>query len=252
MRPTARAAATAGPKPNAAPGHEVVIGGWTTTSGHLRSLLVGVHRGRHLIHLGRVGTGFGQDKAQSLLPALKALAAKQNSLHRARRADAGVRRALDQARAGRRDRVRRLDRGRAWCARQLSRDCARTSRPTKSRRKSRRERRPPSSTPKPAAVRPRPGKPARRRPTCSGSGKAVVMGVTISHPDKALWPERTAAGPVTKLDLAHYLRGGRRLDAAAHLKGRPCSIIRAPDGIGGRAASSSATPCRACRTCSTG
>ena len=40
-------------------GHEVVIGGWRTTSGKFRSLLVGVHRGDHLVYVGRVGTGFG-------------------------------------------------------------------------------------------------------------------------------------------------------------------------------------------------
>ncbi len=59
-------------------GHEVVIGGWSGDEGHLRSLFVGVHRGRHLVHLGRVGTGFGQDTARRLLARLKSLAAKQN------------------------------------------------------------------------------------------------------------------------------------------------------------------------------
>ena len=43
-------------------GHEVVIGGWTHEAGQLRSLLVGVHRGEQLVHVGRVGTGFGRDK----------------------------------------------------------------------------------------------------------------------------------------------------------------------------------------------
>ena len=54
-------------------GHEVVIGGWSGSATNLRSLVVGVHRGDHLIHTGRVGTGFNARNAGDLLKKLNGL-----------------------------------------------------------------------------------------------------------------------------------------------------------------------------------
>ena len=55
----------------------------------------------------------------------------------------------------------------------------------------------------------------------------VVAGITISNPQKELWPG------VTKLDLARYyeMAAERMLP---HVQGRPISMVRAPDGINGQ------------------
>jgi bifunctional non-homologous end joining protein LigD len=60
----------------------------------------------------------------------------------------------------------------------------------------------------------------------------VVAGVTLSNPDKVLWPASDGRDAITKADLARYY------DMAAdrilpHVADRPVSIIRAPEGIGG-------------------
>ena len=209
--------------------HEVVVGGWSETNGKFRSLLGGVFRDGALVYVGRIGTGFGASTVERLMPKLKAHAQAKSPF-----AKKG---------APPRDRaVRWLDpvlvaeiEFAGWSADGAVRQAA---------FKGLREDKPAAEVVADAPARPtaplaepapteRTAAPERAQQSKGKSGKVVVMGVTLSHPDKALWPDASDGEPVTKRDLALYLEavGAWMLP---HLEGRPCSIIRAPDGIAGQ------------------
>jgi bifunctional non-homologous end joining protein LigD len=198
-------------------GHEVVIGGWSTTAGKFRSLLVGVHRGDHLIHVGRVGTGYSADKMKRLMPRLKEMATKESPFtgQGAPRRAAGVHWLKPEL-------VAEIEFA-GWTGdgmvRQASFKGLRADKPAQDVQ---------AETPKANKKLAEP-KAAKAAPARSS---AVVLNIPISHPEKALWPDAGDGKPVTKLELARYYESiGDWM--MPHIEGRPCSVVRAPDGIEG-------------------
>jgi bifunctional non-homologous end joining protein LigD len=218
-------------------GHEVVLGGWKTTSGKFRSLMAGVHRGDHLAFVGMVGTGFGQDTVRRIMPALKAAASDKSPF--------GGKDAPRKARDVhwlKPELVAEIEFA-GWTdggnIRQAAFKGLRKDKPADEVKAEEVKAEEPTMTriAKPAAAKTA-AKSAKtsnssKTPAKPAAGKsAEVMGVIISKPDKELWPDAGDGKAVTKLDLARYYEavGGWMI---GHLKGRPCSVVRAPDGING-------------------
>ncbi len=204
-------------------GHEVVIGGYAKTDGRFRSLLVGVYRSTHLVYVGRVGTGFGAKKVASLLAKLK-----QAEVEKSPFTGIGAPKKGSEIVWVKPELVAEIEFA-GWTADGLVRQAAfkglRDDKPAIEVKADKPAS--PAKTPTPEATR-------TFKSTLSRKGqKAEIMGVLISSPDKPLWPDAGDGEPVTKEDLARYYEavGTWLID---HIRGRPCSIIRAPDGIAGQ------------------
>ncbi|MBC7984449.1 MAG: DNA ligase D [Candidatus Obscuribacterales bacterium] len=221
-------------------GHEVVVGGWTHQGGQLRSLLVGVHRGKHLVHVGRVGTGFGREKVSLLMKRLQPLASDTNpfSGENAPRKGAEIRWVKPELVAE----VEFAGWTGAGNVRQAAFKGLREDKPAAeveaepapAEKVDLKEPVMKASNRKSAAAKKSsaPAKEISKTTRANASESSVVLGVTISKPDKALWTDDGAGKPVTKIELARYFETvGEWL--MPHIKGRPCSIIRAPDGVSG-------------------
>jgi bifunctional non-homologous end joining protein LigD len=210
-------------------GHEVVIGGYTSRQGTVRSLLVGVHRDERLVYVGRVGTGFGRRVAGPLQTALRRVRVNASpfSGELAPRAEPDVRWVKPEL-------VAEIEFA-GWTDSGMVRQAAfkglradkaaasvQAERPARLRR-----------TDVPALPRKTQGtrRAAAAEPPAEGEGEDTVLGVRISQPHKSLWPDAGDGRPVGKLEFARYFESiGEWM--IAHIEGRPCSLVRAPDGIG--------------------
>ncbi len=211
-------------------GHEVVIGGWTTTGQAFRSLIVGVYKDGELVHVGRVGTGFGRDTVAKLLPRLEAHARETSPFggQGAPRGGANVH-WVDPVLVAEIEFAGFTGDG---AVRQAAFKGLREDKPAQAV-----EAEAPATVEDAELAQPSARSSARSSAQSSAKparkgGKAQVLGVAISNPDKPLWPDAGDGAPGTKLDLADYFEavGPWMLP---HIQGRPCSVIRAPDGIGG-------------------
>jgi bifunctional non-homologous end joining protein LigD len=208
-------------------GQEVVLGGWTCEAGTLRSLLAGVNRDGYLQYVGRIGTGYTRKIAEELSRKLKGLATNESPFRGedAPPRDKNVRWVKPKL-------VAEIEFA-GWTDGGMIRQAAfkglRLDKPAQE-----------VVLERPAAVGHGAGTASRslaagtrRSSSRTGPPTGLVMGVTISKPDKALWPDANDAQPVTKLDLAHYYESVGAV-MLPHIEGRPCSLVRAPDGIGGQ------------------
>jgi bifunctional non-homologous end joining protein LigD len=228
-------------------GQEVVLGGWTTEGGTLRSLLAGVHRDGRLAYVGRIGTGFGRDAVKTVLPKLQKLTREKSPFSGVNAppkesnvrwlkptllaeiefegwTDSGM---IRQASFKGLREDKDADDVVAESPVAPSAVPARSGAVAVKRARASSRAASPSRTGTPS----RTASKARTKSAPAATGPMAVFGVTISHPDKALWPDAGDGKPVSKLDLAHYYEqvGEWMLP---HLAGRPCSLVRAPNGIG--------------------
>ena len=201
---------------------EVVIGGWSSEGGtRFRSLLVGVRKGEGLRYLGRVGTGYGEAVTKMLLPALKAAAADRSPF-----TGVGAPKAAKDVHWLRPVLVAEVEHGGYTETGSLRQAAFKGLREDKTAHE---------VTEAPQAPTETGGRltsPARATKGHSAPGRVVVAGVTLSSPDKVLWPGHDGHPPITKADLARYYEAAAER-ILPHVRDRPTSIIRAPEGIGG-------------------
>jgi bifunctional non-homologous end joining protein LigD len=192
-------------------GQEVVIGGWSDTAGKFRSLLVGTYRDGKLHYMGRVGTGYNARTAAELTARFKPLA-------RASSPFTDLSRSKDVH----------------WLEPKLVAEIEYATITAdglfrQASFKGLRQDKPAGTIVTETPVSTTKDKPM---PNKSSSDDNQVLGITISHPEKPLWPKSGKEPAVTKLDLARYMAAAAPR-ILPHIQNRPISVVRAPDGIGG-------------------
>jgi bifunctional non-homologous end joining protein LigD len=196
-------------------GQEVVIGAWRGTASKLRSLLVGAHKDGKFLYMGRVGTGYNARSAAELLRKLKPLQRKTSPFDGEARGGADVNWVKPKL-------VAEIEFENVTQDGLFRQAAFKGLRQDKSADSIVREVAADSSSKEKTAMA------AKTTPKKDDT----VLGITISHPDKVLWPKSKLGPAVTKRDLAEYMaKAADRI--LPHIADRPISVVRAPDGIEG-------------------
>lgn len=192
---------------------EFVIAGYVPSKAsrnQLGSLVLGYHKGDELKPAGRVGTGFTRSSAAALKKKLDAIAAKASPFP----GDAGRERGIVWVKP---ELVAEIAFG-SWTASKTLRHASFLGL---------REDKPANEVVEEKSVKPRANKPSAA--TRAGRKAGAETSVTLSNPDKPLWPDIG----FTKQDLLDYYAGvWERM--APFVVERPLSLLRAPDGVGGQ------------------
>lgn len=201
-------------------GQEVVIGAWRGTPGKFRSLMVGTFKDGKLRYMGRVGTGYNAKVSADLLKRLKPLKRTTSPFFDKppRLPDVNwVEPKLVAEIEFENVTADGLFRQAAFKGLRLDKPADAVVKET------------PADAPPPTAKETVMASKAKKP---AAKGDSTVLGVTISHPEKVLWPKSKLGAAVTKNDLAKYMASvAERM--LPHVADRPVSIVRTPDGITG-------------------
>ena len=194
-----------------------MIGGWKTNNGKFCSLMAGVYRDGHLAFVGMVGTGYGADKVSRLMPHLKANAADKSPF--------SGKNAPPKARDDhwlKPNLVAEIEFA-GWTdggnIRQAAFKGLREDKPA-SEVEARDANQGPRSQSRSSSTS------SRRKKGGRGDGRRHLQ----SRQGAVARRRRRQAGHEARSRA--LFRSRRRMDDP-HLKGRPCSVVRAPDGIDG-------------------
>jgi bifunctional non-homologous end joining protein LigD len=198
---------------------EVVIGGFTLGEGSrvgFGALLVGVHEGPRLVFAGKVGTGFSTKDLDTLTARLRKLEQRESPFDPPPR--------MPGARWVKPELVAEVT-FTEWTSdgkmRHPSFEGLREDKPAREVKREVEAALPDSDDP------PRPARGPARTQRAEGDG--AVAGVRLTHADRVFYPRPR----ITKHDLARYYESV--VDwILPHLKDRPTTLVRCPDGIEGQ------------------